>query len=510
MQYPQTAYNDSLQSGITAVALEMTVTTAAPTRTEGILTIGRVEGNREDVFFDGLAGNVITLTLRGLSQTALTPTEVAGNKKVHVANEGVEMTTHHNYATNFARLDEDNTFSANNTFSNAPRTPGLKDSSGNETIDTPATASAVNQLKVTNSATTDPVLLGVAGDDTDIDLELQAKGAGIVIVPDGAQTKTDAPPVNDKDLVNKKYVDDSASFTPAQFQTGAAIYGASSTGNDTYVVTLTPAITGYTDGMTLRIKPDTANTGAATLNVDGQGAVAIQKGVLGAFTALETNDIAANGIFEVTYNSTGPIWELKNPASAMSAVAASTVSGGSSSNADTYHTHSFVKKIVNVRTPVTATAATETTLLSTTVAGGTLGTSGSLDVQLNISDCDIGNGATLTLRFKYGGTTFITQTGVNSTGADIADMGGVIIFRLYADNSTGNQTAFASTKMAEKDIITGPAVNANIDQLSLVDSVGSTAVDSTTNQTLEITAQWSSAAGTQTITMHSATVISIP
>lgn len=165
-------------------------------------------------------------------------------------------------------------------------------------------------------------------------------------------------------------------------------------------------------------------------------------------------------------------------------------------------------RIVNIRTPVTATAAAETTLVSTTVAGGTLGTAGCVVAELNISNCGIGNGATLTLRYKYGGITFITQTAANSTGANVG-VGGTIKFFLYANNDTSSQTSFATAQMQDIDIVTGPAVSANISEISLVDSTGAVAVDSTSNQTLEITAQWSVAGASQTITMHSASVISI-
>ena len=173
MQYPQTAYSDTLQTGISSTALSLTVTTTAPTRTEGILTVGRSQGNREDVYFNNVVGNVVTINLRGLSTTALTLTEVAGNKKVHAASESLEITTHHNYDTNKARLDEANTFTNTNTFSgnnnaftgtgnrftNAPRTPGLVDTNGNEALDTPATTNAVNQLKTVNAVTTVPAFL---------------------------------------------------------------------------------------------------------------------------------------------------------------------------------------------------------------------------------------------------------------------------------------------------------------------------------------------------------------
>lgn len=100
--------------------------------------------------------------------------------------------------------------------------------------------------------------------------------------------------------------------TQTGLQDAAEIYAASATGNDTYVITLSPVPTALHNGMTIRFKPDTANTGAATLNVNSLGALSI---VTGLSTALVTGDILANQICEVVYNSTGTVWQLKNPAS---------------------------------------------------------------------------------------------------------------------------------------------------------------------------------------------------
>lgn len=108
--------------------------------------------------------------------------------------------------------------------------------------------------------------------------------------------------------------------TIAAIQNGSIIYQASATGNDSYVVTLTPAPTALVNGFVVNFKTDVANTGGATLNVNGLGAVAIQK----AGVALITGDLAANQIYSVVYNSTGPVWQLQS-------TSASSTSGPSSS-----------------------------------------------------------------------------------------------------------------------------------------------------------------------------------
>lgn len=78
-------------------------------------------------------------------------------------------------------------------------------------------------------------------------------------------------------------------------------YGASATGNDTYVVTLSPVPAALVSGLRVRFKTDVANTGAATLNVNSLGAITIKKL---RDQDLATGDIEAGQIVEVVYDGT--------------------------------------------------------------------------------------------------------------------------------------------------------------------------------------------------------------
>lgn len=73
---------------------------------------------------------------------------------------------------------------------------------------------------------------------------------------------------------------------------------AVATGTDTYVATLP----GWKlrNGEAIAVLIPNANTGAATLNVNGQGAVAIRK--KGA--ALSADDLDANGVYIFIYDGT--------------------------------------------------------------------------------------------------------------------------------------------------------------------------------------------------------------
>lgn len=83
--------------------------------------------------------------------------------------------------------------------------------------------------------------------------------------------------------------------------TGAEIFVASSTGNDTYAATSTPAVAALTNGLTLRLKVDVGNTDGATFNFCGLGAKNIYK--IDGATALVTGDFIANGIYTLGYNT---------------------------------------------------------------------------------------------------------------------------------------------------------------------------------------------------------------
>ena len=85
----------------------------------------------------------------------------------------------------------------------------------------------------------------------------------------------------------------------AQAQSGLLSYAIDSGTANAYVVTLSPAITAYADGVKIRFRALTANTGASTLNVNGLGAVAL---VGGAHAALAGGEIIPGGYCEAEYN----------------------------------------------------------------------------------------------------------------------------------------------------------------------------------------------------------------
>ena len=95
----------------------------------------------------------------------------------------------------------------------------------------------------------------------------------------------------------------------AVLQNGAAIYAVDAVGTDAYAITLTPVPAAYVDGMLVNFKAGTANTAAATLNVNGLGAQAIVK--LND-QPLATGDIEAGQIITVIYDLTNTRWQMQS------------------------------------------------------------------------------------------------------------------------------------------------------------------------------------------------------
>lgn len=87
----------------------------------------------------------------------------------------------------------------------------------------------------------------------------------------------------------------------AEVQNGQFLYAADAGSTDAYAVTLSPAPTAYTTGMVVNFKANTANTGAATLNVNSLGAITILKN---HDTALADNDIEVGQLVTVIYDGT--------------------------------------------------------------------------------------------------------------------------------------------------------------------------------------------------------------
>lgn len=90
-------------------------------------------------------------------------------------------------------------------------------------------------------------------------------------------------------------------------QNATYTYAADAGASDAYAITLSPAITAYAAGQQFSFYANTANTGAASLNVNAVGAKTIKK--LND-QDLATGDVEAGQIVTVVYNATDDVFEM--------------------------------------------------------------------------------------------------------------------------------------------------------------------------------------------------------
>jgi hypothetical protein len=219
--------------------------------------------------------------------------------------------------------------------------------------DATETTKGITKLSVAAASPTNPIAVG------DNDTRVPTQG------------ENDALVGNNTDIAvgtGNKFV------TQTGLQKASEVYAATATGNDTYVVTLSPVPTSLVNGMEIRVKVDVGNTGAATLNVNSLGALSI---VTGVSTALATGDIVANQVCVLVYNSTGTVWQLINPASANLFVPAYTNGTTTKSASDSSTTQNIahglgkIPKYVKILAQTEISASPGGTLLATTTYNGT-------------------------------------------------------------------------------------------------------------------------------------------
>jgi hypothetical protein len=227
-----------------------------------------------------------------------------------------------------------------------PQLGGMLDVNGNaigdgtlELIKFSETASAVNEITITNAATGGHPLIQASGDDTDINLQLDGKGSGVVEVVDdltiggnltvnGTTTTisttntvvsdtlielgngTTGSPVNDSGLVIERGDSDNAFIgfdeSADKFTMGTGTFTGASTGDLTITAgTLVADLEGDVTGDVTAEKVIASNTNASDTGTD----VAIQIGASTDWTVLVTSSdelvFRHNGVAKMLLTTTG-------------------------------------------------------------------------------------------------------------------------------------------------------------------------------------------------------------
>lgn len=157
----------------------------------------------------------------------------------------------------------------------------IADANGNEIILLQTETSAVNELEITNAATSNAVKIATSGGDTNIDLKLSPKGTGVVDV-DSSRITNVTDPSGSQDAATKAYVDSVANGLDVK--------------ESVRVATITALAT------------STYNNGNGTITANANGALTIDGVTVTAGDRVLIKDQASavqNGIYTVTTTGSG-------------------------------------------------------------------------------------------------------------------------------------------------------------------------------------------------------------
>lgn len=160
---------------------------------------------------------------------------------------------------------------------------------GSDFSDTTAPDNQVNAARLQGLVDNGTLLVGAIANKSDIGANT-TDDADMLLLQDVSDSGSNVP---------KKV--SLANATPQGIRQGKQQYAAGTLSGGVYAVTLAPVATAYNQGMVLRFKADSANSGAVDVNVNGVGAKNL---FTRAGAELAANDILANQIVEAVYDGT--------------------------------------------------------------------------------------------------------------------------------------------------------------------------------------------------------------
>ena len=295
-----------------------------------------------------------------------------------------------------------------------------------------------------------------------------ATGLSNCITKDGQTTITANIPMNSKKftgLTDGSARTDSIALGQVQDNT----YGnlGTSSGTDTYTAAPSPAITAYVASQRFTLQIGTTNTGAATLNINGVSAGALEKyDGAGALTALVAGDLIGGQKYDIVRDQANTKFIVLNPQNntAVSAVpaASETVAGvaeiatdaeAAAATSDTTIITPLKQRIAQVVNYQTGAVATGTTLIPFDDTIPQI-TEGNEYMTLAITPTS----ATNKLEIKVSATVMSTAAGwytaalfqdattnalaANYTWYDAGSTGGMVSFIHYMTTGTTSSTTF--------------------------------------------------------------------
>jgi hypothetical protein len=341
MNIPKTSahFSTSLASKITSSSLTMTLVSAtdkAGNALSGLYGFVLDKGSASEEFTLGtVSGTTVTFVVgagRGLDPSD-GKTEVTALKLPHRRGATVDITDYPLLAILLRLLNADESFpnklkyATDLTFTDDKELVPKKYVDGVALAGAPDAATGtkgVTKLSTAPVSPTSPIAVG----DNDNRVPTQGENDGL------AATTT---PSSSNLFITQK-----------DFQKGAEISGSTTGSANAYVFTPSPALAAYAAGMTFRLKANFTNSGAATLNISGLGAVAIKK--LDGATALVSGDIVSGQEFFVIHDGTN--FQMLSPVgqSFVASYVSAQLSGTSSTtqNVDSVLTTGFAPKVITL------------------------------------------------------------------------------------------------------------------------------------------------------------------
>lgn len=190
-----------------------------------------VKDSNDDLIYteddiSGAGGSLSSLVTAGAN------IDMNGYSIITNTNKDLAITPHGTGKLKLSKVELQTNLETNGNDIQVDDLDSISASTGEVILQFGVTASAVNYIKLSNSATSNDVKLEALGTDTNIGMTLLPKGTGTVNV-DGTTNYEEAC-TSDDDLVNKKYVDDIINTTIAtasEVRTGTSSTNLMTPGN---------------------------------------------------------------------------------------------------------------------------------------------------------------------------------------------------------------------------------------------------------------------------------------